>query len=255
MTYPGGKNGAGVYQTIINQIPPHDTYVEAFAGSAAIFRNKRRARHSILIELGQDQGAELSHEFLCKPGVEVLKTCGVSFMKASTLSSRHDVFWYFDPPYVRSARRSSRDMYECEWTDQNHLHFLHHVRTVRGMVMISGYPSELYERALSDWRRVEFQAMTRRGLATEVLWMNYPEPKILHDPSYLGDDFRERERIKRKAQRWARKFEELEPRERCAVLSAVLARPDTATAFQAMIDHRQLGRCDPTNENDEGRFQ
>ena len=35
MRYPGGKGGAGVYQTIINNIPPHDTYIETHLGSFA----------------------------------------------------------------------------------------------------------------------------------------------------------------------------------------------------------------------------
>ena len=30
MTYPGGKGGAGVLQTIINQQPPHEVYIEPF---------------------------------------------------------------------------------------------------------------------------------------------------------------------------------------------------------------------------------
>lgn len=50
MRYPGGKNGAGVHQAIINNIPPHDVYVEAFAGSAAVFRHKLPARRSFLID-------------------------------------------------------------------------------------------------------------------------------------------------------------------------------------------------------------
>jgi len=36
MIYPGGKNLAGTYQRIINQIPPHSFYCEPFCGSAAI---------------------------------------------------------------------------------------------------------------------------------------------------------------------------------------------------------------------------
>ena len=39
MAYPGGKNGAGVYQTLINLIPPHDTYIETYLGGGAIMRS------------------------------------------------------------------------------------------------------------------------------------------------------------------------------------------------------------------------
>ena len=38
MQYPGGKNNC--YQQIINLIPPHDTYIEAFLGSGAVLRHK-----------------------------------------------------------------------------------------------------------------------------------------------------------------------------------------------------------------------
>lgn len=55
MRYPGGKNVAGCYQKIINQIPPHSLYVEPFAGSAAIARLKRPAAATILLDL--DPGA------------------------------------------------------------------------------------------------------------------------------------------------------------------------------------------------------
>jgi DNA adenine methylase len=51
MGYPGGKNGAGVYQAIINQMPPHETYIEPFLGAGAIFRLKRPARLNIGIDL------------------------------------------------------------------------------------------------------------------------------------------------------------------------------------------------------------
>jgi site-specific DNA-adenine methylase len=51
MSYPGGKNGAGVYQTLINHMPPHTTYIEPFLGSGAIMRLKRPARVNIGIDL------------------------------------------------------------------------------------------------------------------------------------------------------------------------------------------------------------
>ena len=47
-TYFGGKAGSGTYQTIINQIPPHRTYIEPFVGGGAIWRNKLPATISLL---------------------------------------------------------------------------------------------------------------------------------------------------------------------------------------------------------------
>ena len=51
MVYPGGKNGAGVYQTIINLMPPHDVYIEPFLGGGAIMRQKRPALLNIGVDL------------------------------------------------------------------------------------------------------------------------------------------------------------------------------------------------------------
>jgi|GEM_PF-3694982 len=51
MEYPGGKNAPGVYHRIINLMPPHETYIEPFAGSFAIGRLKRPASLNIAIDL------------------------------------------------------------------------------------------------------------------------------------------------------------------------------------------------------------
>jgi len=50
MQYPGGKNGSGVYQKIINQMPPHKIYVEPFLGGGAVMRYKRPAGTNIGID-------------------------------------------------------------------------------------------------------------------------------------------------------------------------------------------------------------
>ena len=59
MPYPGGKSGSGVYQQIINQIPPHHTYIEAFAGDATIARLKAPSIETILIEKDPGQAERL----------------------------------------------------------------------------------------------------------------------------------------------------------------------------------------------------
>lgn len=51
MAFPGGKAGAGTYQTIINQIPPHAVYIEPFLGAGAILRHKRPAARSCAVEI------------------------------------------------------------------------------------------------------------------------------------------------------------------------------------------------------------
>jgi site-specific DNA-adenine methylase len=43
LSYPGGKGGAGVYQAIINQMPPHEVYIEPFLGAGSVLRTKRPA--------------------------------------------------------------------------------------------------------------------------------------------------------------------------------------------------------------------
>nr|AFR43996.1 Upf31.0 major outer membrane lipoprotein [uncultured bacterium] len=54
MRYPGGKGGAGVYQTIINNIPPHDTYIETHLGGGNILERKRPAARSIGIDIDRE---------------------------------------------------------------------------------------------------------------------------------------------------------------------------------------------------------
>ena len=66
---------------------------------------------------------------------------------------------------------------------------------------------------LSDWRTVEFQSMTRGGVRTEKLWMNF-DSGFVHWHSYAGRNFTDRQRIKRKAERWATKFRQLPGAER-----------------------------------------
>lgn len=51
MAFPGGKNGDGIWQRIICQIPPHRVYCEPFLGSGAVMRRKRPAKLSIGIDL------------------------------------------------------------------------------------------------------------------------------------------------------------------------------------------------------------
>lgn len=221
MSYPGGKNGSGVYQKIICQMPPHRVYVEPFLGGGAIMRLKRPAPCSI----GIDADAAVIELFRMQPGsttpnLTLVSGCGIEWLANTPVSD--DTLVYLDPPYVMSSRSSQRQLYRYEISDDDHLRLLTIINRLTCMVMISGYYSEMYASALRQWRTIQFQTRTRGGrLATEWLWMNFAEPLELHDYQYLGDNFRERERIKRKRNRWRSRLETMDALERHAIMSAI----------------------------------
>lgn len=220
-SYPGGKSGAGTYQTIINQQPPHETFISAFLGHCGIMRNKRPAARNIGIDL--DPGVidrwRCSCTRLEMPSFRLLCEDALEYLPLLKLAPQDLV--YCDPPYLMETRSSGR-LYQHEMPDDQHRKLLTLVKTLNCMVQISGYPSELYARELTDWRMIEFDSMTRGGLRRECLWMNYPDPASLHTTWYVGDNYRERERIKRKRQRWVKRLTEMPPLERQLIREALL---------------------------------
>jgi len=220
MTYPGGKAADGVYHRIINQIPPHRTYIEPFMGGAAILRMKRPSAVSIAV----DMDPEVVSAFMAErpvPGALAVNDDAISFLERYPFDGSEYV--YADPPYLRSVRSSKDPIYKFEfWEDTQHLRLLEVLRSLPCPVAISGYWSELYAQALPDWRSIHYQVGTRGGFAaTEYLWMNYPEPTELHDYRYLGENFREREKINKVKRRWAARLKRMDPLQRYAVLSAI----------------------------------
>lgn len=84
-----------------------------------------------------------------------------------------DTLFYLDPPYLPDTRDPRAD-YNHEMTERDHEEMLDQILHLEGAVILSGYPSEIYDSALSDWVRVERQAMAEGARArVEVLWMNF----------------------------------------------------------------------------------
>ena len=225
MKYPGGKGGAGVFQTIINLIPPHRIYIEAFAGGANIYERKSPAVSSFLIERDPAQAAVLRSTIAAAGDdrATVINDDAISRLKYWPWGG--DEFVYLDPPYVLSTR-TKKSIYAHEMTDVQHCELLEVLKMLsdRGVrFMLSGYRNAMYDGVAGKegWRRVDFQAMTRGGVRTESVWMNYKAPAVIADYAYVGRDFRERERIKRKTARWIRRLEQLPAMERASLFSAM----------------------------------
>ena len=86
--------------------------------------------------------------------------------------------FYCDPPYLPDTR-TARDAYACEITAADHRQLLDVLTACRGRVMLSGYPSALYEEALAGWTRHAFDVPNHaaggktKGRETEVVWCNF----------------------------------------------------------------------------------
>src|SRR5450759_3665583 len=222
MRYPGGKGGAGVHQTIINQMPPHRVYIEPFIGGGSIFRHKAPAQASIVID-ADDRVADYWKN--CATGINgdagsITAIHGDAGQFLESYNFLGDELVYCDPPYVM-ASRSGRRIYKHEMTDEQHCQLVAVLLTVRAAVMLSGYRNAIYDELVPHWRRVDFQAMTRGGVRTESLWMNYDPPAVPAELTYLGTDYRERERIKRKKLRWKAKLEKLPAAEQAAIMEVL----------------------------------
>lgn len=103
----------------------------------------------------------------CRPAEEIIK--------------QHDgarTLHYVDPPYLPSTRNKGnpyckKGAYRHEMTEEEHGELAALLHSVEGMVVLSGYPSKLYDALYSEWKTVERKSQADGARARrEVLWLN-----------------------------------------------------------------------------------
>ena len=225
--YFGGKGASGAVQKIINCIRPHDTFIEPFLGNGYVSRTIKKPGRMIGNDLSKEvyqKWKKLNHHWL-----ELYNYDAVELLQRLNFEELGKTVIYLDPPYPLDSRKNSQLVYDHEMTDFEHECLLNFVSTgnFRDIdVLISTYPNEMYERYLKDWSKIEFQVKTSQGMATEVLYYNYSDLSLLHDYRFAGDNYRERLRIKRKAQRWVNRLENMPDYEKQAIFEEILKLPD-----------------------------
>jgi DNA adenine methylase len=87
---------------------------------------------------------------------------------------------YADPPYVHATRHEgSRDVYGVEMTEKDHRELAAVLSNVEAKVVLSGYPSPLYEKLYRSWRTATFDIANHaaggraKARKQETLWMNW----------------------------------------------------------------------------------
>jgi DNA adenine methylase len=252
--YPGGKTRLARW--VIDLLPRHERYVEAFAGAAGVLLNKPRSRSEYLVErdagqatllrvvrdrvdefagrmarvrFSRDTFEDVKDQLRRGEWSDEMDLAGLMYVwrqlswggagRIYSARSRRDLpaWWsrriaslapinsrllgvqiiegdalewlqlldgpgtlaYCDPPYVWASRTDFRPYSRHEMDDEEHRRLLEVVEAMTGQVVLSGYPSPLYDRALEGWRRAttvaRCHAYTRghRPTRTEVLWMSH----------------------------------------------------------------------------------
>ena len=86
--------------------------------------------------------------------------------------------FYLDPPYLHETRVAP-DAYRHEMTVGQHRQLLELLVKVQGKVILSGYPSALYDDMLVGWSRHEIDIAShaaggrKKAREVEVLWCNF----------------------------------------------------------------------------------
>ena len=96
----------------------------------------------------------------------------------------HDnVLIYADPPYLLNTRGGKQ--YRCEMNEQDHVELLAALCDHKGYVILSGYLSELYDRELRGWQRIQIKSYNQNSdPRTEVLWCNFTAVLSLLDINF-----------------------------------------------------------------------
>jgi len=215
MHYPGGKGQS--YHKFVNLMPPHEVYIETHLGGGSIMGNKRPAKRNIGIEIDPRVIEKWTNEE--QVNFELVHGDAIEYLKKYKFTGNELI--YCDPPYLRETRRSYKKIYKYDYTPEQHNKLLDLIKALPCKVMISGYQSLLYMEALKEWHLQSFDATIRKRTSTEYIWMNYAPPIQLHDYSYLGSNFRERDRIKQKTKRWVTRLKSMPVLEQQALFSAL----------------------------------
>jgi DNA adenine methylase len=108
--------------------------------------------------------------------VERLRGVAIENADGAVVMRRYDspsTLFYVDPPYLPSTRRLDR-VYRHEMGRADHVRLLDQLRSLEGMIALSGYPSALYDEVLSGWDHREADACAYSGAipTRERLWLN-----------------------------------------------------------------------------------
>jgi DNA adenine methylase len=99
-----------------------------------------------------------------------------------------ETLFYVDPPYTHDTRSKSctgnRHAYKHEMHSADHEQLALELKKIKGMVIVSGYRSGLYDALFAGWQRIDRAAMADGAAArVESLWLspNMPDAGLFRE--------------------------------------------------------------------------
>jgi len=208
ISYPGNKATSASGPKIAAIFPQHSFYWEFCLGSGGISRIKSPAPFSVGIEVNPDVIARFREHY----SPEMLVINGDVFHYAEQAAHfPQDHLIYSDPPYPHGTRSQLNLYGQNEWSDDDHRKYLHQLRKATCSVVISSYPNPIYDEILHDWNTLTWTTSVHGRRSTEIIYFNFDLPAKRSDYKFIGANRSERQAIKRKANRWIKRLNELEP--------------------------------------------
>jgi DNA adenine methylase len=150
-------------------------------GTAGVYKTGFR---SIVNHAGKTPAGEWVNYCATLPAtIERLQGVNIECRDAFKVAKQYDTpetLFYFDPPYLPETRSvgnrrrgAGYHVYQHELTTEDHVRLLDFLEGLQGMVILSGYPSALYEQRLAKWKRHSRKAYADGAMPrTEVVWIN-----------------------------------------------------------------------------------
>ena len=203
-------NDNGVWQRLINEIPPHDTFVALCMGKSKVLEKIRPATHT----LGVDTSAfilDLIQQTVTDRSIELHKDSCIRFLKSYRWNPDSRYVIFIDPPSLAQP------------SDFPHMELLGLLASLQGqfpnLYFLVYHPDNpIYNEVLSGWRKVTFS----QRMGTHAIYASQPIVKgRLHDYRYVGNNWQDRDALKKAVTRWVNTFTGMVEAEREAMLRVV----------------------------------
>jgi DNA adenine methylase len=103
----------------------------------------------------------------------------MDFAKLIGIYDSAETLFYVDPPYLDEVCSRNAVVYQHSLSRERHIELAEQLNRCQGNVVLSGYPSELYEQLYPDWMTVTKKAIAGGGhVRTEMIWIKHPDNRL-----------------------------------------------------------------------------